>query len=47
VVGVIVLATPTFPEEAPEKEMVGRRAAMVIDTVAVDVKFDEFLIVIV
>jgi hypothetical protein len=46
-VGVIVLATPTFPVEAPEKEIVGKRAAIVIDTEAVDVKFDEFLMVIV
>ncbi len=46
-VGVIVLAVPTFPVEAAEKDIVGNRAAIVIDTVAVDVKFDEFLIVMV
>ena len=46
-VGVIVLAVPTFPVEAAEKDMVGNRAAMVIETVAVDVKLDEFVIVIV
>jgi hypothetical protein len=46
-VGVIVLAVPTFPVEEAEKEIVGNRAAMVIETVAVDVKFDEFLTVIV
>ena len=45
--GVIVLATPTFPVEEAEKEIVGNRAAMVIATVAVEVKFDELVIVIV
>ena len=43
----MVLATPTFPVDAPEKEMVGNLAAMVIETVAVLVKLDEFVIVIV
>ena len=45
--GVIVLAVPALPVEAAEKDIVGNRAAMVIETVAVDVKFDEFLIVMV
>jgi hypothetical protein len=45
VVGVIVLAVPTFPVDAPEKEMVGNLAAIVIDTVAELVKLDEFVIV--
>ena len=43
--GVIVLAVPTFPVEAAEKEIVGNLAAIVIDTEAVDVKFDELVIV--
>ena len=43
----MVLATPTFPVDAPEKEMVGNLAAIMIETVAVLVKLDEFLIVIV
>jgi len=47
VVGVIVLASPTFPVDAPEKEMVGNLAAIMIETVAVLVKLDEFVIVIV
>jgi hypothetical protein len=43
----MVLAVPTFPVDAPEKEIVGNLAAIVIDTVAVLVKLDEFVIVIV
>jgi hypothetical protein len=43
----MVLATPTFPVDAPEKEIVGNLAVIIIETVAVPVKLDEFLIVMV